>query len=91
MKSLLTCVIALLVPFASMAEHHDPLEAEVRDTVKAFNSAYANDEVETYFSYYADDAMVYFYGARQDLSAYQDEWAAMVGRRAVLESHSLRR
>ena len=89
MKKILTCVIALLVPLVSMAEHHGPLEAEVRDTVKAFNSAYANDEVEAYFSYYADDAMVYFFGARQDLAAYHDEWAAMVEAGGTVEKNEL--
>ena len=89
MRNLLTCIVALLIPFAAMAEHHGPLEAEVRDAVKAFNGAYANDEVDTYFSYYADDAMVYFYGARQDLAAYHDEWAAMVEAGGTVEKNEL--
>ncbi len=38
MRIILTCLVAILVPFASMAEHHGPVEAEVRDAVKAFES-----------------------------------------------------
>ena len=89
MSKLLTCLVALLIPLASMAEHHGPVEAEVRDAVEAFNSAYANGEVDTYFSYYADGAMVYFYGARQDLAAYHDEWAEMVEAGGVVEKNEL--
>jgi ketosteroid isomerase-like protein len=89
MRKILTLVVALLIPFASIAEHHGPVEAEVRDAVIAFNGAYANGEVDTYFGYYADDAMVYFYGARQDLMAYHDEWAEMVEAGGAVEKNEL--
>lgn len=78
MKKILTCLIAALMSFSVMAEHHSLADAEVRDAIKAFNGAYADNDVDAYFSHYAADATVYFYGARQDLSAYHEEWAAMV-------------
>lgn len=89
MRRMLACIVVLLIPFVSLAEQHGVLEAEVRETVKAFNSAYADDEVEDYFSYYADDALVYFYGTRQDLAAYHDEWAAMVEAGGTVEKNEL--
>lgn len=89
MRKMLILIAALLIPFAAVAEHHGPVAAEVTDAVKAFNGAYANNEVEPYFSYYADDAMVYFFGARQDLAAYHDEWAAMVEAGGTVEKNEL--
>ena len=89
MRKMLTFIAALLIPFTVVAEHHGSAAAEVTDAVKAFNGAYANNEVETYFSYYADDAMVYFYGARQDLGAYHEEWAAMVEAGGAVEKNEL--
>ena len=89
MKKILTCLVASLIPFLAMAGHHGPVEADVTGMVKAFNKAYADNEVDSYFSYYADDAVVYFYGARQDLAAYHDEWAALVDAGGAVEKNEL--
>ena len=89
MKKILTCLVASLIPFLAMAGHHGPAEADVTGMVKAFNKAYADNEVDSYFSYYADDAVVYFYGARQDLAAYHDEWAALVDAGGAVEKNEL--
>ncbi len=70
MNKILTCLVAALISFSATAEHHSSADAEVRDAVKAFNSAYASNSVEAYFSHYSDDAMLYFFGARQKVSAY---------------------
>ncbi|MGD8359293.1 MAG: hypothetical protein PVG42_14660, partial [Lysobacterales bacterium] len=65
MKRILTCLAALLISLPAMADPSDTAEAAVRDAVKAFNAAYAENRVDDYFGYYADDASLYFYGARQ--------------------------
>ena len=77
MKRVLSCLIIVLMSFTAMGEHHGPEDSDLHAAIKAFDHAYANNDVETYFSYYADDATVYFYGARQDIDAYHEEWAAM--------------
>ena len=69
-----TAALAVPVPAAEPAD----IAAEVRAAVEAFNEAYANDEVEAYFDYYADGASLFFFGERQDVSAYHDEWAGMI-------------
>ncbi len=89
MRKMLTFIATLLIPFTVVAEHHGRVAAEVTDAVTAFNGAYANNEVDAYFSYYADDATVYFLGARQDLAAYHDEWAAMVEAGGAVEKNEL--
>jgi ketosteroid isomerase-like protein len=61
-----------------MAEHHGSENADLHAAIKAFDHAYATNDVDTYFSFYADDATVYFYGARQDIAAYHEEWSAMM-------------
>jgi ketosteroid isomerase-like protein len=77
MNKLLAGLVLSLLSVSVMADHHAATEAEVRDSVTAFNAAYAENRIDEYFSYYADDAVVYFYGARQDLDAYYAEWKAM--------------
>ena len=87
MKKLLTCLLVLLLPIASGAQQ--PAEAEVREAVKAWNGAYASNESETYFGYYVADATLYFYGMRQDLAAYHDEWTEMIKAGGGVEVYDL--
>jgi len=69
---------ATLMSFAALAAHHGSAEDEVRAAAEAFNTAYATNDIEGYFGLYADDAVVFFYGARQSMSAYHEEWSAMM-------------
>lgn len=89
MKKLLTCLVAVLMPISIMAEQHSSAEAEVRAAVESFNGAYASNDVEGYFSHYTDDAMLYFYGARQKVAAYHEEWSAMVDAGGAVEKNDL--
>lgn len=72
MKKVLTCLVVALMSFSAMAAHHNSVETEVRGAVEAFNGAYGSNNIEAYFSNYADGAMVYFFGARQKVSAYRE-------------------
>jgi ketosteroid isomerase-like protein len=85
----IAAVAALLLSIAAAADSHAPARAEVAAAVADFNSAYANGEVDAYFAYYAPDASAYFYGARQDLAAYQEEWTALVAAGGAVEKNEL--
>ena len=78
MKALLACLIIALPSFAALADHHGSGNADLDTAIHAFNHAYATNDVETYFDFYADSATVYFYGARQDVAAYHEEWTDLV-------------
>jgi ketosteroid isomerase-like protein len=82
-------LIVTLLSFPVFAEHHLSVEAEVREASEAFNTAYATNDVEAYFGAYADDAAVFFYGARQDMSAYHEEWSAMVDAGGGVEKNEM--
>ncbi len=89
MNKILTFLFAALISLSAVADQHKSVESEVRAAVEAFNGAYARNEVENYFSYYTDDAMVYFFGARQDVSAYHDEWTETIGAGNAVEKNAL--
>ena len=78
MRKLITCLVALCLPAVALAGGHGDAEAEVRAASEAFNEAYLTNDVDRYMSYYADDAVVWWYGERQDLAAYHAEWQAMI-------------
>jgi ketosteroid isomerase-like protein len=89
MNRILICTAMLFLSVAAAADHHGAARAEVRDAVTAFNAAYAENRVDDYFGFYADDAAVYFYGARQDVAAYRDEWQEMIAAGAGVEKNEL--
>ena len=78
MNRILSCIVIAFISFSALAEHHSAGDADLDAAIKAFDRAYANNDVDTYFSFYAADATVFFYGARQDVSAYHEEWTAMM-------------
>ena len=89
MRKIPACLLAALIAFPVLADQHKSVEAEIRATEEAFNGAYAANEVDTYFSYYADDATLYFYGARQNVADYHEEWTAIVDAGGAVEKNEL--
>lgn len=86
----LTILLSIaLIAFPALADKHGGAETAVRNSVKAFNSAYENNNVDDYFKFYDADAMLYWEGARQDLKAYHEEWAALVKAGGAVEKNEL--
>ena len=56
MRKILSCLIIVLMSFSAMAEHHGAENAELHAAIKAFDHAYANNDVEIYFRFYVDNA-----------------------------------
>lgn len=78
MLKFLCCIVIALLSIPAMAEHHESANADLHKAIKGFDHAYATNDVDTYFGFYAEDATVYFYGARQDVDAYHQEWTALM-------------
>ena len=89
MRILIACLVAVSVPMSAIAGEDDNTAAQVRAAVMAFNGAYENNNVDEYFSHYATDTSVYFYGARQDVAAYHEEWKAMVEAGGGVEKNAI--
>ena len=78
MKNLILSIVLSAIPLFASAGNHEAVESEVLGLGKAFNDAYANNEVDTYFSFYARDVTLYFFGERQSLEKYKKEWHEIV-------------
>lgn len=89
MRKIPILLAAALISFPALADQHGAAEAEVRAAMEAFNAAYAGNDVDAYFDYYVDDAMVYFYGSRQDVAAYHEEWTATIAAGNAVEKNEL--
>jgi ketosteroid isomerase-like protein len=73
MRKILSSFVIVLMSFSAMAEH-----ADLHAAIKGFDHAYANNDVEKYFSYYTDDATVYFGDGRVDMAAYHEMWTGLM-------------
>ena len=79
MKKIFSSLVILLMSFTAMAEHHGEENADLHAAIKAFDHAYANNDVEDYFSYYAEDATVYFGGdERVVVAEYHEMWTGLM-------------
>ncbi len=61
MRTTLSFIVIGLLSFSAMAEHHEADNADLHAAIKAFDRAYASNDVEKYFSFYADDATAFFW------------------------------
>jgi ketosteroid isomerase-like protein len=78
MSKILSYLVILIMPFSVMAEHHGEKNADLHAAIKAFDHAYANNDVEKYFNFYADDATAYFGDGRVDITAYHKMWIDLI-------------
>ncbi|EED36326.1 hypothetical protein NOR51B_2276 [Luminiphilus syltensis NOR5-1B] len=74
-----SCLFLVMLPFAVCAEHHGDEHADLYAAIAAFDESYSTNDPDTYFGLYAENATVYFFGARQDMAEYQQFWKEMIG------------
>ena len=70
--------LPLAAAAAPAAVGSDPVSQEIRTLEQGFNDAYGANDLPRYFSYYADDLVVWFPDGRSTLAAYRKEWTEEV-------------
>ena len=70
-KTFLVFAVLLAIPAFAHPGHS---ASAVRASVIRFNTAYADNDHETYFSYYKEDAVLFFFGERHKVSDYYESW-----------------
>jgi uncharacterized protein (TIGR02246 family) len=78
MRTILSYFVIMMMSFSAMAEHHGAKNAELHAAIQAFDRAYATNDVEKYFNFYADDATAYFGDGRVDIAAYHKMWTELM-------------
>ena len=78
-RSILTMMLAVLVATTATAADTDKARAEVDAAVTAMFTAYVANDPETYFSFFADDAMMLTNGGVESpASQYEEEWTKTI-------------
>ncbi len=89
MKRIMMIWLAVCLPLAAFGDQHDDVDAEIAALVQGFNDAYATNDLDGYFGYYTDDVSLSFFGMRQDVAAYGEEWQAMIAAGGGVEQNDL--
>ena len=79
-QTLLGAAAALIMACGSavQAAADSTVEREIAQLEKAVNDAYAANDLEKYFSYYAEDMVAIFYNERWTYARYREEWPKYV-------------
>lgn len=82
-------VVCLFLAAPLYADNHDGVAEEIKAAVQSFNGAYESNDYETYFSYYTEDATLFFFGERQKVSDYYASWSAGIEAGAGVDNYEL--
>jgi ketosteroid isomerase-like protein len=77
MKSSILYSVALLLLGWSALANAGP-KADISQLETDFNAAYAANDLDKYFSYYSDDAILWFPEGRTDIPSYKKEWTDFI-------------
>lgn len=77
MKLSILFSLVLLVCAVPILANADP-NADIRQLEKEFNANYAANDLDKYFGYYSDDAVLWFPEGRTDIPSYKKEWTQFV-------------
>lgn len=77
--------------FCTAAEPASPAlaEQEVRDAVMAFNRTYEENDLETYFAFYLDDATMFFNSDFLAIADYKADWHKMIESGGAVEKNTV--
>jgi ketosteroid isomerase-like protein len=81
--------LTLLFAFSISAPSFAGPSADIRRLEDDFNASYAANDLDKYFGYYADDAILWFPEGRTDVPAYKKEWTEYIKGGAALEQAKL--
>ena len=85
MKKLALLLAGTLIATTALADHHE-VEAEVLAATRAFNDAYAANDLDGYFGYYSEDAVLVFDQERTTVAEYDAMWHELIAAGGGVES-----
>ncbi len=88
MRTAFLCSFILLIAAAPPIARADSKD-DVDRLEKDFNAAYAANDLDRYFGYYSDDAVLWFPEGRTDVPSYRKMWTAYIKGGARLQSCTL--
>jgi len=85
---MIATILSLLLSAGGVAQSHTTA-GEIEKLVIAFNQAYERNDLEKYFSYYAEDVTQWFATGRVSLADYKKDWYALIQGGGGVEKNAL--
>lgn len=89
MRFAFAAALVMFLASATAAPSFAGPSADIRSLENDFNAAYAANDLDKYFGYYADDAILWFPEGRTNVPAYRKEWTDYIHSGARLEQAAL--
>ncbi len=89
MNYLLMLLLAALLPLSTQGDRNAAVEKEIRDSVMKFNRTYAENDLDTYFSFYAEDATLLFGPGRTAVADYSKSWHELIAGGGGVEKNEI--
>ncbi|MBT5817540.1 MAG: DUF861 domain-containing protein [Proteobacteria bacterium] len=89
MKYLLMFLLAALLPLSAQSDSNAAVEKEIRENVMKFNGSYAENDLGSYFSFYAEDSMLIVGGSRVILADYHKGWHEFIAGGGGVEKNEI--
>jgi uncharacterized protein (TIGR02246 family) len=87
MRKWIAFLIVGLFAFPSFAD--EAVDQEIREMEARFNGAYAENDADTYFGTYTEDATIIFFGSRWTVEDYEADWRPMLAAGGGVEQNNL--
>jgi ketosteroid isomerase-like protein len=89
MQFLLMSLLAALLPFSVQSDNDATVKQEIRDSVIKCNGTYAENDLDGYFSFYAEDATLIWGRSRTSVADYSKSWHELIGGGGGVEKNDI--
>jgi len=89
-RLILLCLLVAMIPALAQAQSPNEIAAqEVKAAVVAFNQDYQRNDLDAYFSYYRDDATLWFNTGRVTLADYKTMWYQLIKEGGAVQKNEI--
>ncbi len=78
MKPTGALILSVFLAFSASAAENEAVQKEITELVLKFNEEYKNNNLDAYFSYYADDVTQWWPEGRVSLADYKKQWYELI-------------
>ncbi len=87
MKPTGALILSVFLAFSASAAENEAVQKEITELVLKFNEEYKNNNLDAYFSYYADDVTQWWPEGRVSLADYKKQWYELIANGGGVEKN----
>ena len=87
MKPTGALILSVFLACSASAAENEAVQKEITELVQKFNEEYKNNNLDAYFSYYADDVTQWWPEGRVSLADYKKQWYELIANGGGVEKN----